>query len=151
VDTTPEPLEMQGPQTSHELLRFYSSGEIIYFETNFVLLKPAYQLLPKRRCEYYIGVGTAQNSLYFARTMPEPGPDVPLSVAVLKDGDGGEVSIPSTWRDSIQASDAETETVEITTANQRWVVGTRTNFKKKNQKQSKVKQALGLSVSLCAP
>ena len=55
----------------------------------------------------------------FPSTMPEPGPEVPLSVAQLKDGDGGEVSIPSVWRDDIRASDAETETVEITTKNQR--------------------------------
>ena len=56
--------------------------------------------------------------------MPEPGPHpdvVPLSVAVLNDGDGGEMTIPSVWRDDIRTSDAETETVEIATKNQRFV------------------------------
>jgi len=49
-----------------------------------------------------------------------PGPAVPLSVADLKDGDGGVVDIPSTWRAAVKRSDAESETVEITTENQRW-------------------------------
>ena len=50
-----------------------------------------------------------------------PGPSVPLSTADLKDGAGGGVDVASTWRSAVKAEDAETETLEISTSNQRWV------------------------------
>jgi|AntAceMinimDraft_1070359.scaffolds.fasta_scaffold70593_2 hypothetical protein len=54
--------------------------------------------------------------------MPEPAVEraVPLSVAALQDGDGGEITIPSTWRHDVSSADAGTDAVEITTKNQRW-------------------------------
>lgn len=46
--------------------------------------------------------------------------DVALSVANLEDGDGGEIFIPSTWREDVRVAHAHAETVEVTTKNQRW-------------------------------
>lgn len=72
---------------------------------------------------------------------------VPRSVAALIDGDGGELVIPSTWRESIQVSDAETETVDVTTKNQRCVCTRADNLKKEKEKNIRIPGKL-LSLSL---